>query len=147
MKVAFSVNGEAVELEARPDETLLEVLRRELDLRSVRLTCGVGVCGTCTALVDGEPISTCLLLAPLAEGRHVTTAEGLMADDPVQRAFVEAHAFQCGYCTPAMILTAKRLLEENPRPTRDEIKLAMSGNLCRCGSYVKIVEAIERAAA
>ncbi|MDQ4081685.1 MAG: (2Fe-2S)-binding protein [Actinomycetota bacterium] len=147
MKVAFRVNGEAVAVEARPDETLLEVLRRELDLKSVRLTCGVGVCGTCTALVDGEPISTCLLLAPLAEGRDVTTAEGLTADDPVARAFVEAHAFQCGYCTPGMVLTAKRLLEENPRPTRDEIKLAMSGNLCRCGSYVKIVEAIERAAA
>ena len=147
MKLAFRVNGEAVEVNARPDETLLDVLRRTLDLRSVRRTCGVGVCGTCTALDDGEPISTCLLLAPLAEGRDVTTAEGLAADDPVQRAFVEAHAFQCGYCTPGMILTAKRLLEENPRPTRDEIKLTMSGNLCRCGSYVKIVEAIERAAA
>ncbi len=147
MKVACRVNGKAVAVEARPDETLLEVLRRELDLWSVRLTCGVGVCGTCTALVDGEPISTCLLLAPLAEGRDVTTAEGLTADDPVGRAFVEVHAFQCGYCTPGMVLTAKRLLEEKPRPTRDEIKLAMSGNLCRCGSYVKIVEAIERAAA
>src|SRR5918995_7250934 len=113
MKVRFNVNGEAVEVEARADEMLLDILRGKLDLTSVRYTCGVGVCGACTALVDGEPISTCILLAPLAEGREITTVEGLGRKHPVQVAFVEAQAFQCGYCTPGMILTAKRLLEED----------------------------------
>jgi aerobic-type carbon monoxide dehydrogenase small subunit (CoxS/CutS family) len=147
LKVAFTVNGKRVGIETRPEEMLLDVLRRALELTSVRATCGIGVCGACTALVDGEPISTCLLLAPLAEGREITTVEGLGGDHPVQRAFVDAHAFQCGYCTPGMILTAKRLLEENPRPSREEIKVAMSGNLCRCGCYVKILDAIESVAA
>jgi aerobic-type carbon monoxide dehydrogenase small subunit (CoxS/CutS family) len=147
MRVRFLLNGEQVEAVVRPEETLLEVLRRDAGVTSVRPTCGIGVCGACTALVDGEAISTCLLLAPLAEGREVVTVEGLGGDDPVQLAFVEVHAFQCGYCTPGMILTAKRLLAENARPTREEIKVSMSGNLCRCGCYVKIVEAIERAAA
>jgi aerobic-type carbon monoxide dehydrogenase small subunit (CoxS/CutS family) len=147
VRIAFTVNGEGVEVEARSDEMLLEVLRRELGLTSVRATCGIGVCGACTALVDGEPISTCLLLAPLAEGRQVTTVEGLGGDDPVQRGFVEAHAFQCGYCTPGMILTAKRLIEESPQPSEEEIRLALAGNLCRCGCYVKIVDAVRRAAA
>jgi len=146
VKLRLRVNGELHEVEARPDEMLLEVLRRELGLLSVRESCGIGVCGACTALVDGEPLSTCLLLAPLAEGRDVTTVEGLGSDHPVQRAFAEEHAFQCGYCTPGMILTAKRLLEENPRPSDEEIKLALAGNLCRCGCYVKVVEAVKRAA-
>jgi aerobic-type carbon monoxide dehydrogenase small subunit (CoxS/CutS family) len=147
VRIAFTVNGEGVEVHARSDEMLLEVLRRDLGLTSVRTTCGIGVCGACTALVDGEPISTCLLLVPLAEGRQVTTVEGLGGDDPVQRGFVEAHAFQCGYCTPGMILTAKRLLEENTQPSEEEIRLALAGNLCRCGCYVKIVDAVRRAAA
>jgi aerobic-type carbon monoxide dehydrogenase small subunit (CoxS/CutS family) len=146
LKVAFAVNGQAVEVEARPDEMLLGVLRRELDLTSVRQTCGVGVCGACTALVDGEPISTCILLAPLAEGREITTVEGLGGKHPVQEAFVEAQAFQCGYCTPGMILTAKRLLEEDPHPTDEKIKTYMGGNLCRCGCYVKIEDAVHLAA-
>ena len=147
MKVVVRVNGEARELETRPDESILDVLRRELGLLSVRETCGIGVCGACTVLLDGEPVSGCLLLAPLADGREVTTVEGLGGDHPVQRAFTEAHAFQCGYCTPGMVLTAKRLLEESPRPTESEVRAAMSGNLCRCGSYVKIVDAVLRAAA
>ena len=146
MRVSFRVNGEAVEVEARPDEMLLDVLRREFDLTSVRQTCGVGVCGACTALVDGEPISTCIFLAPLAEGAEVTTVEGLGGDHPVQRAFVEAEAFQCGYCTPGMILTAKRLLEEDPEPTDEKIKNYMGGNLCRCGCYAKIADAVNIAA-
>src|SRR5437660_10929361 len=104
MKVRLSVNGEPAELEARADEPLLAVLRRELGLSSVRETCGIGVCGACTMLVDGEPISGCLLLAPLAEGREITTVEGLGGDHPVQRAFEEAHAVQCGYCTPGLVL-------------------------------------------
>ena len=145
MKVAFTINGEAVEVEARPDEMLLGVLRRELNLTSVRQTCGVGVCGACTALVDGEPISTCILLAPLAEGREITTVEGLGGSHPVQEAFVEAEAFQCGYCTPGMILTVKRLLEEDPDPSDEKIKTYMGGNLCRCGCYAKIEDAVHLA--
>jgi aerobic-type carbon monoxide dehydrogenase small subunit (CoxS/CutS family) len=145
LKVAFTVNGRAVEVEARPDEMLLGVLRRELDLKSVRQTCGVGVCGACTALLGGEPISTCILLAPLAEGREITTVEGLGGSHAVQEAFVEAQAFQCGYCTPGMILTAKRLLEEDPDPSDEKIKTYMGGNLCRCGCYAKIEDAVHLA--
>ena len=146
MRLRLQVNGEPHEVEARTDESVLDVLRRELGLLSVRETCGIGVCGACTVLVDGAPMSGCLLLAPLADGREITTAEGLGGDDPVQQAFSDAHAFQCGYCTPGMILTAKRLLEETPQLTEDDVRAAMSGNLCRCGSYVKIVEAVLQAA-
>jgi aerobic-type carbon monoxide dehydrogenase small subunit (CoxS/CutS family) len=145
VKISFNVNGEAVEVEARPDEMLLDVLRRELDLTSVRQTCGVGVCGVCTALVDGEPISTCIMLAPLAEGREITTVEGLGGDHPIQEAFLEVEAFQCGYCTPGMILTAKRLLEEDPEPSDERIKNYLGGNLCRCGCYAKIADAVNLA--
>ncbi|HLI91658.1 MAG TPA: (2Fe-2S)-binding protein [Ktedonobacteraceae bacterium] len=145
MKIHFKLNGVATEVEADPDEMLLEVLRRDFKLSSVRETCGVGICGACTALVDGAPISTCIFLAALAEGCEITTVEGLGGDHPVQRAFEEAHAFQCGYCTPGMILTVKAFLEENPHPTDEEIKMALGGNLCRCGCYVKIIDAVRRA--
>jgi aerobic-type carbon monoxide dehydrogenase small subunit (CoxS/CutS family) len=147
VKLSLTVNGSAVEVAARSDEMLLTVLRRELGLTSVRQTCGIGVCGACTALVDGEPISTCLLLAQLAEGREVVTVDGLGGEHPVQRSFTEAHAFQCGYCTPGMILTAVRLLEEVPAPSEREIAHALSGNLCRCGCQLEIVAAVRRAAA
>ena len=147
MKISFTLNGTPRELEVQTDEMLLEVLRRDLDVRSVRATCGVGVCGACTALVDGRPISTCIFLAPLAAGHEVTTVEGLNGDHPVQQAFEEEYAFQCGYCTPAMILTAKSFLEEKPSPSEEEIKVALGGNLCRCGCYVKIIRAVKRAAA
>jgi aerobic-type carbon monoxide dehydrogenase small subunit (CoxS/CutS family) len=147
VRISCSVNGAATTFEARADEMLLDVLRRELGLTSVRPTCGIGVCGACTALVDGEPVSTCLLLAPLADGREITTVEGLGGNHRVQQAFVEEHAFQCGYCTPGFILTAACLLEEIPSPTDEEIALGLAGNLCRCGSYVKIADAVRRAAA
>jgi aerobic-type carbon monoxide dehydrogenase small subunit (CoxS/CutS family) len=147
MKVAFSLNGALVEVAARPDENLLTVLRRDLGVHSVRETCGLGVCGACTALVDGEPISTCLLLAPLAEGAEVRTAEGLGIDHPVLQAFAETYAFQCGFCTPGMVLTVAALLQENPDPSDEEIRLALAGNLCRCGCYLKILDAARRAAA
>lgn len=147
MKVSLVVNGEQVTVEARPDEMLLGVLREKLGLLSVRETCGIGVCGACTVLVDGEPVSACLLLTPLAARREITTVESLGGDHLIQRAFVEAEAFQCGYCTPGMILTAKRLLEEMPEPSEEEIKTYLGGNLCRCGCYVKIVEAVKLAAA
>lgn len=143
MRLALRVNASRYEVEARPDERLLGVLNR-LGLASVRETCGVGVCGACTVLLDGEPVSGCLLLAPLAEGGELETVEGL-TEHPVQRAFDEAHAYQCGWCTPGMILTAKRLLEECPHPSEDEIRAGLAGNLCRCGSYVKIIDAVRRA--
>ncbi len=146
MKLELRVNGADHRVEGRADESLLAVLRRELGLASARETCGIGVCGTCTVLVDGLPMSGCLLLAPLAQGREIQTVESLGGDDRVQQAFAEAHAFQCGYCTPGMVLAARRLLEENPSPTEEEVRLALAGNLCRCGSYVKIVEAVLLAA-
>ena len=147
MRLTLDVNGTRREIEARTDEMLMDVLRRELGLLSVRETCGIGVCGACTVLVDGAPISGCLMLAAAAEGREVVTVEGLGGDDPVQRAFVEAHAFQCGYCTPGMILAAKGLLAEIQSPSETEIRESLSGNLCRCGCYVKIADAVRRAAA
>jgi len=145
MRIELTLNGEAAAVDVRADELLIGVLNR-LGLASVRETCGIGVCGACTVLLDGEPISGCLLLAPLAAGRELTTVEGLGGEHPVQRAFAEAHAFQCGWCTPGMVLTAKRLLEENPRPSEGETRLALAGNLCRCGCYVKIVDAVLLAA-
>jgi len=146
VNVSFTLNGKAVEVRASPTDSLLTVLRRDLGVLSVRETCGIGVCGACTAIVDGETISACLLFAPLAEGAAVITVEGLGGDHPVQRAFAEAHAFQCGYCTPGLILTVARLLEENPAPDEETIRLALAGNLCRCGCYVKILDAVRRAA-
>jgi aerobic-type carbon monoxide dehydrogenase small subunit (CoxS/CutS family) len=146
MNIHFKLNGTLTEVEAGADEMLLEVLRRELHLTSVRATCGIGICGACTVLVNGKPISSCIFLAPLAEGCEITTVEGLGVDHAVQRAFEEEHAFQCGYCTPGMILTAKSFLEENPAPSDEEIKVALGGNLCRCGCYAKIIRAVKRAA-
>jgi aerobic-type carbon monoxide dehydrogenase small subunit (CoxS/CutS family) len=146
MNIHFKLNGTPTEVEAGADEMLLEVLRRELHLTSVRATCGIGICGVCTVLVNGEPISSCIFLAPLAEGCEITTVEGLGVDHAVQRAFEEEHAFQCGYCTPGMILTAKSFLAENPAPSDEEIKVALGGNLCRCGCYAKIIRAVKRAA-
>jgi aerobic carbon-monoxide dehydrogenase small subunit len=148
-RIAFRLNGVERSLDVPTDATLLEVLRDRCGLRSVRETCGIGICGTCTALVDGDPISSCLLLAPLADGCAVETVEGLAGAgelDPIQRAFVERMGFQCSYCTPGMILSAKALLRENPDPTEGEIADYLAGNLCRCGSYPRIVESIRLAA-
>jgi carbon-monoxide dehydrogenase small subunit len=145
MKILVNVNEHPVALEARTDETLLTALRRA-GLRSVRLTCGIGVCGACTVLIDGEPISSCLVLAPAASGADIITTEGLDDYDPVAAAFQKLSAFQCGYCTPGFVLTTRALLAENPNPSQDEIRHALAGNLCRCGSYVKIVEAVRLAA-
>jgi aerobic-type carbon monoxide dehydrogenase small subunit (CoxS/CutS family) len=145
MKIQVRVNQQPVELESRADETLLSALRRA-GFRSVRLTCGIGVCGACTVLIDGSAMSSCLVLAPAAAGAEITTADGLAADDPVARAFQETVAFQCGYCTPGFVLTAKALLAEVSRPSDDEIRHALAGNLCRCGSYLKIMDAVRLAA-
>jgi aerobic-type carbon monoxide dehydrogenase small subunit (CoxS/CutS family) len=146
MIVELLLNGRRAELEAGSAETLLVTLRRE-GLLSVRATCGIGVCGACTVLLDGEPVSGCLLLTAQAAGHEVTTVEGLAPDDPVSVAFAEERAFQCGYCTPGMVLTASSLLRERPQPSDHEIAEALGGNLCRCGCYVKIADAVRRAAA
>lgn len=143
------LNGEALTLPVRPQDTLLEVLRRDLGLLGTRETCGIGICGACTVLVEGKPMSACLLLAPQVEGREVLTIEGLSPNDQLhslQVAFIKHAAFQCSYCTPGMLLTAKALLDENPQPDVEQIKAYMCGNLCRCGSYLKIIQAIQEAA-
>jgi aerobic-type carbon monoxide dehydrogenase small subunit (CoxS/CutS family) len=143
--VTFTLNGFERTIDVATDATLLEVLRDELGLRGVRETCAIGICGACTVLVDGEPISSCLYLAPLADGRTILTVEGLGSGDmldPLQEAFVERAAFQCSYCTPGMLLSAKAMLAHNSTPTRDEIARYLAGNLCRCGSYERILDAI-----
>jgi aerobic-type carbon monoxide dehydrogenase small subunit (CoxS/CutS family) len=147
MSVTVILNGRRTVLDCAPSTMLLDALREGEGLTSVRATCGIGVCGACTVLLDGEPVTGCLTMAGQAEGRAITTLEGLGGSDPVQRAFVAEHAFQCGWCTPGFVLTVKRLLEENPEPTDDEIAEALGGNLCRCGSYVNITRAVRRAAA
>jgi aerobic-type carbon monoxide dehydrogenase small subunit (CoxS/CutS family) len=141
------LNGRPAALDADPGETLLEVLRREAGVLSVRPSCGIGVCGACTVLLDGEPVSGCLLRAAQAAGREVTTVEGIPAEHPVRRAFAAEHAFQCGYCTPGMVLTVAGMLEETRDPSDEQIVEALGGNLCRCGCYVKIQAAVRRAAA
>lgn len=150
MKLEFTLNGEAITLDdISPATTLLTVLRDQLKLTGTRLTCGIGICGACTVLVDGEALGSCLLLAPMVNGRDVTTIEGL-ADgdelDPVQQAFVDCMGLQCSYCTPGFILTTQALLRENPHPSDAQIKEYLAGNLCRCGSYYKILDAVKMAA-
>lgn len=151
MNLLLHVNGAPVEVDAGPEVMLLEVLRDQLGLLGARGTCGVGLCGTCTVLLDGEPVSSCILQAPLAQGRAITTIEGVPDDDPALQAFDRHHAFQCGYCIPGMVLTAKSLLADcaarDVRPSRDSIAEALGGNLCRCGCYVKIIDAIEEVGA
>jgi aerobic-type carbon monoxide dehydrogenase small subunit (CoxS/CutS family) len=146
VNLELTLNGRAAALHCEADEMLLDVLRRE-GLSSVRASCGIGICGACTVLLDGEAVSGCLLLAAQAQGREVTTVEGLPAEHAVPRAFEAEHAFQCGWCTPGMVLTAKSLLEDNPRPSDEQIAEGLGGNLCRCGCYVKIRAAVRRAAA
>ena len=150
MQLSFQLNGRQVEIESEPQETLAEVLRNTLNLNGTKVSCEVQVCGACTVLVDGLPVSACTCLAYEARGKSVLTIEGLEKPDgtlhPLQQAFIDEFAFQCGYCTPGMIMSAKALLDENPKPSRDEIIHYMDGNICRCTGYVPIVAAIERAA-
>jgi carbon-monoxide dehydrogenase small subunit len=151
MKLLFQLNGRAVEVDCEAADTLAEVLRNQLNLNGTKVSCEVQVCGACTVLVDNVPVSACTYLAYEINGRNVTTIEGLEKPDgtlhPLQQAFIDEFAFQCGFCTPGMIMAAKALLDENPKPTRDEIIHHMDGNICRCTGYVPIVAAIERAAA
>jgi aerobic-type carbon monoxide dehydrogenase small subunit (CoxS/CutS family) len=146
MRIPLRLNGAETMLDGRSDESLLTVLRRH-GLRSVRSSCEIGVCGACTVLLDGAAVSSCLLLAPAARGRQVLTMEGVDPEDLVARSFMSHSAYQCGYCSPGFILAMKALLAENAKPTDAELRQALGGNLCRCGSYLKILEACRAAAA
>jgi len=143
-KIRFQLNGKLVEVEVEPNELLLNVLREKLGLTGTKYACGIGECGACTVLVDGEPVLSCLTLAVDVDGRDVVTIEGLAGDGELhilQKAFLEHGAVQCGYCIPGFLLTAKKLLEENPNPSEEEIRGYIRGNLCRCTGYVNIVKA------
>lgn len=145
----LKINGKEVKVEAPAGITLLELLREYLGLTGTKEGCGVGECGACTVLLDGVPVDSCLLPAAKAEGREVTTIEGLAEGEklhPLQEAFITEGAVQCGFCTPGMIMSAKALLDREPHPTREQIKEAISGNLCRCTGYAQIVRAVEKAA-
>lgn len=149
-EISFQVNGREQALQIDDADTLLEVLRDGLKLWSVRESCGVGACGSCTVLLDGNPVSSCLLLGARAAGRTIVTLEGLGNDrslDPIQEAFVAERALQCGYCTPGFILSVKALLEANPNPSDDEIREYLAGNLCRCAGYTEIFRAVRAAQA
>ena len=147
--IELNVNDDTHELLISPNRTLLEILREDLGLTGTKKGCDQGVCGTCTVLIDGKPVRSCLTLAVEAQGKKITTIEGLEVGGritPLQEAFLSEGAVQCGFCTPGMILTAKALLEENPTPTKEEVLRAISGNLCRCTGYFKITKAIMKMA-
>lgn len=149
-RLAFELNGEPCEVAFAPHKTLLEVLREDLGLTGTKHGCELGECGTCTVLLDGRPVLSCLVLGLDCEGRAVKTIEGMARGPslhPLQEAFADLGAAQCGYCTPAFLLAAEALLEDNPRPDREQVKRALAGNLCRCTGYLKIYEAVELAAA
>jgi len=145
----FTVNGRPYEVIIEPHMLLIDVLRDQMGLTGTKYACGAGDCAACTVLIDGQPMFSCLTLAVTAKGKNITTIEGMAqgtALHPIQKEFVEHGAVQCGFCTSGMIMTTKAFLEENPQPTRDEIKYALAGNLCRCTGYVKIIDAVEAAA-
>jgi carbon-monoxide dehydrogenase small subunit len=147
--LSMTVNGSGLTVEIQADELLVDVLRDRLGLTGTKIGCSEGECGACTVLIDGVPVLSCLVPALRAQGRQITTIEGLSDGEalhPLQQAFVEHGAVQCGYCIPGFLLSAKALLDVNPHPTREQIKEAIAGNLCRCTGYVKIIEAIESVA-
>ena len=147
--IQLIVNGTLYELDVQPWETLLEVIRDNLGLTGTKEGCGIGECGACTVIMEGKTVNSCLVLAAEADGKQITTIEGLAEGEklhPVQQAFVEQGGLQCGFCTPGMILSASALLKENPKPDEEEIRRGISGNLCRCTGYTKIIEAIKVAA-
>ena len=147
-QIKFTLNGAAVSAYVEPNWRLLDLLRDTLNLTGTKEACGQGECGACTILLDNEAVNSCLVLAEQVDGKSVTTIEGLAKDgvlDPLQQAFVDCGAIQCGFCTPGMIMSAKGLLLKNPNPTEEEIKEAVEGNICRCTGYVKIIEAVKRA--
>jgi carbon-monoxide dehydrogenase small subunit len=145
--VSFTVNGEPIEAEIEPHLTLLQVLRDKLELIGTKEGCGMGECGACTILLDGKTVNSCIFPALEVEGKKVTTIEGLIDVQgnlhPVQKAFIDYGAVQCGFCTPGMVLSAKALLDENPKPSEEEIRHGIAGNLCRCTGYLQIIQAIK----
>ena len=146
VEIEFTINGKKRRLSIKPNDLLINIIRNDLYLTGSKYGCGIGECGTCTVLLNGEPILSCLALAATVDGKEITTIEGLAKEDtlhPMQRAFLENGAVQCGFCTPGMILTAIALLKENTNPTEDEIKDYMRGNICRCTGYIQIVKAIK----
>lgn len=147
--IQLTVNGEGHDVVVTPNQTLVDVLREDLELTGTKVGCDEGACGTCTVLIEGKPVRSCLTLAVEAQGKSIETIEGLAVDGelhPVQKAFIEHGAIQCGFCTPAMILTSKAFLEQNPHPTEAQVRRAISGVVCRCTGYAKIVEAFMAAA-
>src|SRR5262245_19957049 len=148
MPTMLTINGRAVRLEAQPDRPLLSVLRDDLDLSGAKYGCGEGQCGACTVLVDGKPTRSCITALGECEGKQIATIEGLSEGDrlhPLQQAFLDCGAMQCGYCTPGMIMAGVALLEKTHEPSRPEIAHALNGNLCRCGTYQRIIQAVEQA--
>lgn len=148
-KIRFKLNGRAVSADVMPHETIVDLLTNHFDLNGARESCGQGLCGCCTVHVDGKPVSGCLSLAAFLDGTEVATIEGLVDGDtldPVQQAFIEASAFQCGFCTPGFIMMTKKLIEQHPKPTDDQIRHYLTGNLCRCSAYPEIIEAVKLAA-
>ena len=144
-EIKLTVNGETYELTVKANSLLLDILANELRLTGARRGCDSGSCGACTVILDGKTVKSCSILALQADGKEITTIEGLADGDrihPVQQAFIDHFAIQCGFCTPGMILSARALLDENPDPTEDEVKQALRGNLCRCTGYVKIIDAV-----
>ena len=149
-RITTTINGIVHQLDVQPEKTLLSVLRDQLHLTGTKEGCSTGDCGACTVLMDGKAVTSCLVLAVEADGREITTIEGIATDGelhPVQEALVELGGFQCGFCTPGMVVSAVAFLRENPKPTEEEIRRGLAGNLCRCTGYTKIVEAVLKAAA
>lgn len=150
MQITLTVNGEQREIKTTPDTRLLDLIRDDLGLTGAKEGCGQGECGACTVIMDGELVASCLVLALQADGAEILTVEGLSDGDdlhPIQEAFVTAGAVQCGFCTPGMVLASKKLLAENSDPTEEEIRRGLSGNLCRCTGYEKIIDAVKLSAA
>ena len=149
MKISFTLNNKPMSLSINPQETLLNLLRNELGLTGTKEGCGIGECGACTVIVDGDAVNSCLILAGQIDGAKVITVEALAHDgqlDRLQQSFIEHHAVQCGFCTPGMLMSAKALLMKNPTPTEDDVRVALSGNLCRCTGYHNIISAVLGAA-
>ncbi|MGM0442142.1 MAG: (2Fe-2S)-binding protein [Elusimicrobiota bacterium] len=148
VKVKFKLNGKPVEIECEPAKTLLDLLREDMGLMGTKKGCGIGECGACTVILNGETVNSCMMLAPQAEGADIITIEGLEEGEkmhPIQKAFIEKGAVQCGFCTPGMILSAKVLLDKISQPSREQIRRAIAGNVCRCTGYKQIVDAIQYA--
>lgn len=148
IEIEVTVNGVRHKLRVKPWDTLLDVIRDQLGLTGTKEGCGLGECGACTVIMDGKTVNSCLVLAPEADGKEITTIEGLAEDDklhPIQEAFIECGGLQCGFCTPGMVISTKALLDENPNPSEEEIRRGIAGNFCRCTGYTKIFESIKLA--